>query len=92
MSDSKPSGLDRFFELRTIVAILFGVYGVVCTVWGIGFTGADEIRRAGGFNMNLVMGIVMLVTAALFALWVVVRPVEQAEPSEQAVQESTPSR
>ncbi len=71
--------LDRVFELRTIIAILFGVYGVFCTIWGIGFTTAAEIKRAAGFNVNLVMGIVMLLTAVAFSLWVIARPVEQDE-------------
>lgn len=92
MSDNRPSGLDRVFELRTIVAILFGVYGVFCVIWGVAFTTAEDVRRAGGFNMNLVMGIVMLVTAALFSLWVVLRPVELEQPTEETEQESTPSR
>jgi drug/metabolite transporter (DMT)-like permease len=92
MSGNRPSRLDRVFELRTILAILFGVYGVFCVIWGIGFTTSDEIRRAGGFNMNLVMGIVMLVAAVAFSLWVVARPVEQERPSEETEQESTQSR
>ena len=80
--DQKPSRLDRVFELRTIIAILFGVYGVFCLIWGFGFTTADEIRRAAGINVNLLMGVVMLLTSVGFSLWVVVRPVE-LEPSRQ---------
>lgn len=84
MSDStRPSGLDRLFELRTIVAVLFGVYGVFCVIWGFGFTTADEIRRAAGINMNLMMGVVMLVASAGFSLWVVLRPVETAPPQQE---------
>lgn len=75
MSD-RTSGLDRLFELRTIVAVLFGVYGVFCLIWGFSFTTADQIRRAAGINMNLMMGIVMLVASAGFSLWVILKPVE----------------
>lgn len=81
-SSSRQSGLDRVFELRTIIAILFGVYGVFCVIWGIGFTTAAEIRRGAGINMNLLMGIVMLVASVGFSLWVVARPVE-IEPRKQ---------
>lgn len=88
MSDNRPSRLDRVFELRTIVAVLFGVYGVFCVIWGIAFTTDDEIRRAGGFNMNLVMGIVMLAAAVGFSLWVIARPIEQERPSEETEQQS----
>ncbi|MFD1720260.1 hypothetical protein [Amnibacterium endophyticum] len=75
----KPHLLDRVFELRTIVAILFGVYGVFCLIWGIGFTTPTEIEHAAGINVNLAMGIVMLVTSIAFSLWVIARPVEQEQ-------------
>ena len=83
MSDRRrPGGLDTVFELRTIVAILFGVYGVFCLIWGIGFTTEDELRRAAGINVNLWMGILMLLTAVGFSIWVAASPVEQERSSE----------
>lgn len=89
MSDSsRPSGLDKVFELRTIVAILFGVYAVFCLIWGFLFTTPDEIRRAAGININLMMGVVMLLTSIGFSLWVVLRPVEQERSAEAEGQES----
>lgn len=80
MSDeTKVPLLDRLFELRTIVAILFGVYGVFCVIWGIGFTDAEDLRRAAGYNVNLLAGIGMLVASAVFAVWAVLDPIEQVQ-------------
>ncbi|TCO57334.1 hypothetical protein [Actinocrispum wychmicini] len=67
--------MGRLFDLRWIIAILFGIYGVVLLVLGIGFeTDADRVKT-GGLNVNLWVGIAMLALAAFFAIWAAVRPV-----------------
>lgn len=67
--------LDVLFDLRTIIGVLFAVYGVVCLVLGLAsFTAADQ-QRAGGFNVNLWAGVGMLVLAAGFLAWSLLRPV-----------------
>ena len=62
------------FDIRLIIALLIGVYGVILTVMGIGFTSDEEIAKAAGVNINLWAGIGMLVVAALFVTWALVRP------------------
>ena len=73
----RGSLLDRLFELRAIVAVLFGVYGIVCVVWGLGFTTAAELKKAAGINVNLLTGIAMVVFAAAFAAWALLKPLEE---------------
>jgi drug/metabolite transporter (DMT)-like permease len=69
------------FDIRLIIALLIGVYGVILTVMGIGFTSDEEIAKAAGVNINLWAGIGMLVVTALFVIWARVRPlVVPAEP------------
>jgi drug/metabolite transporter (DMT)-like permease len=68
--------MGRLFDLRWIIALLFGIYGVVLLVLGIGFeTDADRVKT-GGFNVNLWVGIGMLVFTAFFVVWALVRPVK----------------
>jgi drug/metabolite transporter (DMT)-like permease len=62
------------FDIRLIIALLVGVYGVILTVMGIGFTSDQEIAKAAGVNINLWAGLGMLVVAALFGVWAMVRP------------------
>jgi drug/metabolite transporter (DMT)-like permease len=62
------------FDIRLIIALLIGVYGVILTVMGIGFTSDEEIAKAAGVNINLWAGLGMLVVAALFVTWALVRP------------------
>ena len=96
MSENEPSGrtsttkppasstlLERLTELRMIIAILFGIYGIVCLIWGLGFTTARDLERAAGINVNLLAGIAMLVFAALFALWALLKPLEQTTAAEE---------
>lgn len=67
--------MTRLFDLRWIIALLFGVYGVVLLVLGLGFeTEADRVKT-GGFNVNLWVGVGMLVFTAFFVLWAWLRPV-----------------
>lgn len=64
----------RLFDLRLIIAFLFGLYGVVLVVVGLGFTTDDDLRKAEGVNINLWAGAAMVALAALFAVWATVRP------------------
>ncbi|MFJ9780510.1 hypothetical protein ACIRSS_13065 [Amycolatopsis sp. NPDC101161] len=72
------------FDIRLIIALLIGVYGIILTIMGIGFTSDEEIAKAAGVNINLWAGIGMLVVAALFVIWARVRPlVVPAEPESE---------
>ena len=76
MSEHKqnhPSAASQLFDLRTVIAVLFGVYGIVLTLMGL-FTGDAELAKAGGININLWSGIGMILAAAFFLVWVRLRP------------------
>lgn len=69
------------FDIRLIIALLIGVYGVILTIMGAAFTSDEDIAKAAGVNINLWAGIGMLVVSALFILWAKLRPlVVPAEP------------
>jgi hypothetical protein len=71
------------FDIRLIIALLIGVYGLVTTVLGLWFTTDAEIERSAGLNINLWAGIGMLVVAALFVLWTWWRPLRVPEEGEE---------
>jgi hypothetical protein len=76
MAEKKKAGA---FDIRMVIALLVGIYGVVLTILGI--TGSQaEVDKAAGININLWGGIGMLVFAALFVLWARLRPI--AVPDE----------
>ena len=71
------------FDLRKIIGGLFAVYGVILVILGIGASDA-EIDKAAGWNLNLWVGIAMLVVAALFMFWAFTRPLaEELDETER---------
>ncbi|TWP53465.1 hypothetical protein FKR81_05790 [Lentzea tibetensis] len=64
----------RLFDLRLIIAFLFGVYGVVLTVTGFAFTSTEDVDKAAGVNINLWAGLGMVVLSVAFAAWALLRP------------------
>ncbi|WP_328449589.1 MULTISPECIES: hypothetical protein [unclassified Amycolatopsis] len=80
------------FDIRLIIALLIGVYGVILTVMGIAFTTDAELQKAAGVNINLWAGIGMLVVAALFFVWAQVRPlVVPAQTETEETTDTTPA-
>ena len=61
------------FDIRRIIGGLFLLYGITLTVLGFGASD-DDLRRAEGVNVNLLVGITMIVMAALFIAWALWRP------------------
>jgi len=68
------SAASQLFDLRTIIAVLFGGYGIVLTVMGVFFEDEAQLQKAAGVEINLWSGLAMIVVAALFLLWVRLRP------------------
>jgi hypothetical protein len=73
------------FDIRVVIALLVGIYGVVLTILGI-IADPKEVDKAAGININLWGGIAMLVFAALFVLWARLRPI--VVPVEKAAEEA----
>lgn len=73
------------FDLRSVIALLFGVYGAVLLVMGL-VSGDDpaNLAKTGGTNLNLHTGIAMLVIGALFVLWVRLRPLRMPAAPDTA--------
>lgn len=67
------------FDIRLIIALLTGVYGLVLTIMGIAITDDAEIAKSAGVNINLWAGIGMLIFTALFVLWALLRPIRVPE-------------
>lgn len=74
MARLSSSTTAALFDLRSVIALLFLVYGLVLTVLGAVGESQAELDKAGGIDINLWTGIAMLCTAIGFALWVWLRP------------------
>ncbi|WP_326565724.1 hypothetical protein VSH64_28110 [Amycolatopsis rhabdoformis] len=79
------------FDIRLIIALLTGVYGVILTVMGSAFDTEADKQKAAGVNINLWAGIALLIFTALFILWARLRPIVVPEqPDEPAEGDSEP--
>jgi hypothetical protein len=63
------------YDVRTVIAGLIGLYGIVLTIMGLVADDAEDRAKTGDWNANLWSGIVMIVVAVVFAVWVLLRPV-----------------
>ena len=82
----------RVFDIRTFIALLIGLYGVVLLFTGLFGTSDSDLARAGGLNINLDAGLGMVAVAAAFLLWARLRPVVVPEPDvEDEAQVSSPA-
>src|SRR5215213_1034404 len=70
------------FDLRTIIAVLFSVYGLVLLAVGLFDTDAGQRAKAGGLNLNLWTGGALLVLGVVFVAWARLRPLQPGTAAE----------
>lgn len=78
ISGNKPGTQARragAFDIRIVIASLFGIFGLILTGVGLFDTSDAELQKSDGMNINLWTGIGLLVAAVVFALWTWLRPV-----------------
>jgi cation transport ATPase len=66
----------NLFDLRRIIGGLFAIYGVILFILGIAAS-QKEIDKAAGWNLNLWVGLAMIVVAAIFLGWSFARPLSE---------------
>jgi arginine exporter protein ArgO len=81
------------FDIRTFIAALMGIFGVILVLAGIfgSDTTTDGSKTPG--NVNLYVGIALLVFAGLMQGWALWRPtvVDEAELARQKAEMEGPS-
>jgi hypothetical protein len=87
-AETPQSAAARLFDLRVLIGGLFLLYGVMLTVAGF-FTSSKELAKASHININLWMGIGMLVIGGFFAAWWRLRPLQRPEPQPDQPQPDT---
>ena len=87
--DAAKSAAAKLFDLRIMIGGLFTVYGVALTIYGF-FTTPEELAKAAGININLWLGLAMLILGLVFLLWARLSPVVHEEPSDGEVASRPP--
>ena len=78
------------FDIRVIIAALFGLYGVILVITGL-LSSEAQAEKASGLNINIIAGIVMIVFAAAFVAWARIRPIV-VPPEQEKAHEGEPER
>jgi hypothetical protein len=86
-SDVSEKRLERaanLLDVRRIIGGLLGVYGAILLVAGIVGSDADK-EKAAGVNVNLWVGLALLLACAVFWVWALTRPLSEEldEPGER---------
>jgi hypothetical protein len=71
---ARPPLSAILFDLRSVIGLLFVVYGVVLTILGIIGETEEELAKAGGLALNLWTGLAMLIGGIIFYVWAFLQP------------------
>jgi hypothetical protein len=80
------------FDVRVFVGALLGLYGIILLITGIVGTSDADRARDGDVNINLWVGIGLIVASAVFILWARMRPVVVPEDVTQGGDEPEGAR
>lgn len=78
-NEAPRSAAAKLFDIRLLIGGLFTLYGLMLGIAGL-FTSSADKQKASGININLWLGIGMLVVGLLFLLWRQLNPL-RVEPS-----------
>ena len=78
-AETPQSAAARLFDLRSLIGGLFVLYGIMLTVAGFS-TSHKNLVKASNININLWMGIGMLIVGVLFVLWWRLNPIRRDQP------------
>ena len=84
-TEAPQSAAAKLFDLRVLIGGLFLVYGIMLTVAGL-FTSPKNLAKASHININLWMGIGMLIISAFFLVWWRLRPLQREQPQPEPYQ------
>ena len=75
-NDDRTARAANLFDLRRIIGGLFAIYGVLLFVLGLAAS-QKEIDKAAGWNLNLWVGLAMMIVSAIFLGWAFARPLSE---------------
>ena len=81
----------NLFDVRRFIGGVFLIYGAILLVLGFGASDAD-VEQAAGVNVNLWTGLAMLIVAAIFIAWAILRPLSRELDDEPGGSEATGAR
>lgn len=84
--EGPKSAATRLFDIRLLIGGLFTLYGIMLGVAGL-FTSHAAREKAAGININLWLGIGMLILGILFLVWQRLNPLRREVAEGRADQD-----
>jgi hypothetical protein len=81
--DEPKSAAAKLFDIRVLIGGLFVLYGLMLGIAGF-FTSDKAQAKAAGININLWLGVGMLLLGVLFLLWRMLNPLRVEPDAESA--------
>ena len=72
-ADHPKSAAARLFDIRLLIGALFVLYGLMLGIAGL-FTSDKNRAKAAGININLWLGVGMLIVGIIFLVWKLLNP------------------
>jgi hypothetical protein len=90
LSEKEVERATTLLDIRRIIGSVLGIYGLLLI--GAGLFGSDADKdKAAGVNINLWVGLALVVASGLFWLWASTRPlVDELEDGDDDVTEPEP--
>ena len=76
VSEEQVERATNLLDVRKIIGGLLGVYGLILLLAGIFGSDADK-DKAAGVNVNLWVGLALLIACAVFWGWALTRPLSE---------------
>jgi drug/metabolite transporter (DMT)-like permease len=76
VSEEQVERATNLLDVRKIIGGLLGVYGLILLLAGIFGSDADK-DKAAGVNVNLWVGLALLIACAIFWGWALTRPLSE---------------
>jgi drug/metabolite transporter (DMT)-like permease len=83
VSEEQIERAVNLLDVRKIIGGLLGVYGLILLLAGILGSDADK-EKAAGVNVNLWVGIALLLACGLFWGWALSRPLKEELEGEKS--------
>jgi hypothetical protein len=80
MDDNKPKKTAGALDVRNIIGLLMGIYGVILLLMAVFSDSAAP--KSADVNSNLWAGLALVAVSAVFLIWARVRPIKVPEHVE----------
>jgi LPXTG-motif cell wall-anchored protein len=74
-ADERAGKRAGVFDVRMVIGLLLGIYGVVLGITGLVGTSEEDLAKTDDINLNLLTAVGLLAASGAFFAWARLRPI-----------------